>query len=64
MTTCSTTSDENPYEPLTCYCPNSDLYATDDALRDLILRTRIEIWNQNFGIYRMPGIFLLINISK
>ena len=61
MTTCSTTSDEqqvtNQYDPFTCYCPNDELYATDDALRDLILKKRVEQF-QNYGIYRMPGIFL------
>ena len=60
----STTSEEKQYDPNTCFCPHpqshlpNHLYATDSALRALILEKNIEYF-QNYlkdgGIYRFPG---------
>ena len=69
----STTSEEKPYDTNTCYCPHPlshltpqsphyHLYATDSALRALILEKNIEYF-QNYlkdgGIYRFPGKLVL-----
>ena len=62
----STSSEEQQYDPNTCYCPHpqshlpNHLYATDSALRALILEKNIEYF-QNYlkdgGIYRYPGTY-------
>ena len=63
----STSSEEQQYDPNTCYCPHPQshiskhLYATDSALRALILEKNIEYF-QNYlkdgGIYRYPGTYI------
>ena len=68
----STSSEEQQYDPDTCYCPHPQshlpqshphyhLYATDSALRALILEKNIEYF-QNYlkdgGIYRYPGTYI------
>ena len=63
----STSSEEQQYDPNTCYCPHpqshlpNHLYATDSALRALILEKNIEYF-QNYlkdgGIYRYPGTYI------
>ena len=69
----STSSEEQQYDPDACYCPHPQshmqkhLYATDSALRALILEKNIEYF-QNYlkdgGIYRYPGTYIkeILNI--